>query len=55
LHAVWVVLALQGVTLPVQVVDQLQPYSLVQAVEVVLELHDGTLPVQVPVHAQPDA
>jgi hypothetical protein len=55
LHAVCVVFELQGVMLPVQVVDQLQPYSLLHVVELVLELHAGTVPVQVPDHEQPDA
>lgn len=54
-HAVELVLELQGLIVPVHVVVQEQPDSPLHVVEVVFALHAVTVPVQVPVHEQPYA
>jgi hypothetical protein len=49
----WLVFALQGVTVPVQGALQVQPDSPVQAADVVFELHEVTVPVQGALQMQP--
>jgi hypothetical protein len=54
LHVLCVVFELQGVTVPVHVVFQEQPYSLPQEEDVVFELHGVIVPEHGALQVQPD-